>query len=339
MSAVIPFFPESTGPLPRLEDFSGATRIPLCLSGACVAELASRAAVLEAAVSPKPGLVCIDGNGAHRDMNYPLFVRSAHALRPYFAAAHAWGETSRGMTPQRAFTRLRGLGVAAERRMLAATNGVNTHKGLIFSMGLFCAAVGRMGGQNASIDDIRRTASAFVRGLVEKDFAPLLPFAARQAEKGAALEYDRPKAARSVLEARLGRGLSAGEVVFLLYGTTGIRGEAENGFPHVGAACAALGRHGAGRDLNTAMAHCLLELVRDMDDTTLLWRGGRRGRAYAAMAARVVLAAGGLRTPEGAAALRRMSADFAAKGLSPGGCADILAVSVFLLLLQRHATR
>jgi len=272
-------------------------------------------------------------------MDYPLFVRSAQALRPYFAAAHAWGEASRGMTPQCAFTRLRGLGVEAERRMLAATNGVNTHKGLIFSMGLFCAAVGRLGGQEASVGDIRRAAGAFVRGLVEKDFAPLFPFAAQQAGKGAALAHDRPKAARPVLEARLGRGLSAGEVIFLLYGTTGIRGEAEKGFPHVGTACEALERHGAGRDLNTAMAHCLLELIGAMDDTTLLWRGGRHGQRFAAMAARAVLDAGGLRTAKGGAALRRMSADCAAQGLSPGGCADILAVSVFLLLLRRHGVR
>ena len=34
-----------------------------------------------------------------------------------------------------------------------------------------------------------------------------------------------------------------------------------------------------------------------------------------------------------------MSADCAAQGLSPGGCADILAVSVFLLLLRRHGVR
>ena len=125
--------------------------------------------------------------------------------------------------------------------------------------------------------------------------------------------------------------------MYLLYGITGIRGEAERGFPHVGLALHALEAHGAARDLNTAMAHCLLELVQAMDDTNILWRGGPQCLRHAANSARAALAAGGVRTPVGQAAMRRMSADFARKRLSPGGCADILAVSVFLRLLRCHS--
>ena len=115
-----------------------------------------------------------------------------------------------------------------------------------------------------------------------------------------------------------------------------IRGEAERGFPHVGLALRALEAHGAAFDLNTAMAHSLLELLQGMDDTNLLWRGGPQGLRHAAEAARAALAAGGLRSPAGQEQLRRMSADFARRRLSPGGCADILAVSVFLWLLRCH---
>lgn len=326
----------------------------LRLPGARVAELASRAAVLEAATSPKPGLVCIDGNGAHDDMDYPLFVRSAKALRPYFARAHALGEATCGLAPGQVFARLRPLGIRAEQCMLQATAGVNTHKGLIFSMGLFCAAVGRLSGgvggcaagQVVSEARIRREAASFVQGLVRRDFAPL---AAEREGLGGSSEAPSslpmrlgaspqalPRAVRPALEARLRRRLTAGEVLYLLYGITGIRGEAERGFPHVGLALHALEAHGAARDLNTAMAHCLLELMRTMDDTNMLWRGGAQGLRYAARAARAALAAGGLRTPAGREALCRMSADFARRGLSPGGCADILAVSVFLRLLRCH---
>lgn len=318
--------------------------LPLDLAGGQVAELAARAAILEAAVSPKPGLVCLGSNGAHRDMDYPLFVRSAHALQPYFAQAHALGQATHALAPGQVFARLRPLGVWAEQCMLRATGGVNTHKGLIFSMGLFCTSVGRLhsrvGGRAVSTRELLQEAASLVSGLVQKDFAPLdALLAARGAELQELLRgvvAQNPRAARPMLEAQLQRTLTAGEVLYLLYGITGIRGEAEGGFAHVELALHSLEAHGAAHDLNTAMVHSLLELVQSMDDTNILWRGGPQGLRHAAGAARSVLAAGGLRTPVGQAALRRMSADFARKRLSPGGCADILAVSVFLRLLRCH---
>ena len=350
MSAVMPLPDDSLGESCTATWQRDALELlPLYLSGGQVAELAARAAILEAAVSPKPGLVCLGSNGAHSDMDYPLFVRSAKALRPYFAQAHALGQSTHGLAPDQVFARLRPLGLRAEQDMLRATVGVNTHKGLIFSMGLFCAALGRLGanigaisgqrlgGQAVTAHAVRQEAASFVRGIVQNDFAPLAAHKTRMQDLLRGVVGQNPRAARPLLEAQLQRTLTAGEVLYLLYGITGIRGEAERGFPHVGLALHALDAHGAARDLNTAMAHCLLELVQSMDDTNILWRGGPQGLRHAANSARAALAAGGLRTPVGQAALRRMSADFARKRLSPGGCADILAVSVFLRLLRCHS--
>ena len=350
MSAVMPLPDDSLGESCTATWQRDALELlPLYLSGGQVAELAVRAAILEAAVSPKPGLVCLGSNGAHSDMDYPLFVRSAKALRPYFAQAHALGQSTHGLAPDQVFARLRPLGLRAEQDMLRATAGVNTHKGLIFSMGLFCAALGRLGanigaisgrrlgGQVVTAHALRQEAASFVRGIVQNDFAPLAAHKATMQDLLRGVVAQSPRHARPVLEAQLQRTLTAGEVLYLLYGITGIRGEAERGFPHVGLALHALDAHGAARDLNTAMAHCLLELVQSMDDTNILWRGGPQGLRHAANSARAALAAGGLRTPVGQAALRRMSADFARKRLSPGGCADILAVSVFLRLLRCHS--
>ena len=354
MSAVMPLPDDSLGEF--LDESCAAAWpqdawdfLPLYLSGGQVAELAARAAILEAAVSPKPGLVCLGSNGAHSDMDYPLFVRSAKALRPYFAQAHALGQSTHCLAPDQVVARLRPLGQRAEQDMLRATAGVNTHKGLIFSMGLFCAALGRLGanigaisgrrlgGQVVTAHALRQEAASFVRGIVQNDFAPLAAHKATMQDLLRGVVAQSPRHARPVLEAQLQRTLTAGEVLYLLYGITGIRGEAERGFPHVGLALHALDAHGAARDLNIAMAHCLLELVQSMDDTNILWRGGPQGLRHAANSARAALAAGGLRTPVGQAALRRMSADFARKRLSPGGCADILAVSVFLRLLRCHS--
>ena len=340
MSAVVPLRNEMPdAPCWQQDELPG---LSLCLPAHQVAELAARAAILEVAVSPKPGLVCLGSSGAHSDMDYPLFVRSARALRPYFAQAHALGQSTPALAPGQVFARLRPLGVAAEQCMLRATGGINTHKGLIFSMGLFCAAVGRLqargGGEAVSAAVVRQEAASFVRSLVQQDFAPLA--AVRESlrkSRGSHVHMLNPRAARAQLEAELQRRLTAGEVLYLLYGITGIRGEAERGFPHVGLALHALKAHGAAHNLNTAMAHCLLELMQAMDDTNILWRGGLQGLRHAAEAARAALAAGGLRSPAGQEKLRRMSADFARKRLSPGGCADILAVSVFLRLLRCHS--
>lgn len=351
MSAVMPLPDDSLGgflgePCTATWPQDARELLPLYLSGGQVAELAVRAAILEAAVSPKPGLVCLGSNGAHSDMDYPLFVRSAKALRPYFAQAHALGQSTHSLAPEQVFARLRPLGVRAEQDMLRATAGVNTHKGLIFSMGLFCAALGRLGanigsntgrglgGQVVTAHALRQEAASFVRGIMQKDFAPLAAHKARMQDLLHGVVGQNPRHARHVLEAQLQRTLTAGEVLYLLYGITGIRGEAERGFAHVGLALHALEAHGAAHDLNTAMVHCLLELVQCMDDTNILWRGGPQGLQYAANSARAALAAGGLYTPVGQAAVQRMSADFARKRLSPGGCADILAVSVFLRLLR-----
>ncbi len=145
------------------------------LSSARVGELAARAAILEAAAGPKPGLVCRDSQGAHKDMDYTTFVRSALALQGYFTQAHALGSATTTLEAQAVFPRLRALGLKAEQDMFAATNGVNTHKGLIFSLGLFCAALGRLDrlGSAADVQALCRTAASFVRGITGADMAAL----------------------------------------------------------------------------------------------------------------------------------------------------------------------
>ena len=312
------------------------------LSSARVGELAARAAILEAAAGPKPGLVCRDSQGAHKDMDYATFVRSALSLQGYFTQAHALGSATTTLETQAVFPRLRALGLKAEQDMFAATNGVNTHKGLIFSLGLFCAALGRLDrlGNAANVQALCRTAGSFVRGITGSDMAalPCGPHAAQLAIPGFRphkARHARPKAMRPLLEKTLGRSLTPGEVIYVMYGMRGVRGEAEQGFPGVALACHSLRRHGVAVNLNRAMVHTLLELLARVEDTSLLWRGGGRGFALARAYAAATLDAGGLDTAHGRRTLDRMGAAFVRRRLSPGGCADMLATSVFLHLLGR----
>jgi triphosphoribosyl-dephospho-CoA synthase len=96
----------------------------------------------ETAATGKPGLVCADTAGVHTDMDIQTMVASAVSLYPYFRNAAGIGMDTAGLEAQAVFSLLRREGLEAERAMFTVTRGVNTHKGLIFSMGLFCAAAG-----------------------------------------------------------------------------------------------------------------------------------------------------------------------------------------------------
>lgn len=101
-----------------------------------IAHLATQALQAELDTTPKPGLVDKDNNGAHRDMDYALMQRSIDTLHPYFVKLALLGCTNALPT----HTSIRDIGIEAEKAMLSATNGVNTHKGALFSMGLAVVA-------------------------------------------------------------------------------------------------------------------------------------------------------------------------------------------------------
>jgi len=266
------------------------------------------ALLYEAAVSPKPGLVTPSSRGAHSDMDYFTFLASAAALAPWFDEAARIGLAFSGHDPAALLAPLRAAGAAAERAMFAATGGVNTHKGLVFSLGLLCAASGALvaRGEALEAEACARGAGSIVRGLVERDFGGL-----RTKEESL---------------------LTVGERLYLRWGVTGIRGEAERGFPSVLDGSLPRLRAGlaAGLTLNDALVDALLVLYAIVEDTNALGRGGEEGLALVRAGAAEALGLGGMSTEGGKAAIRRMDELFAARRVSPGGCADLLAATYFL---------
>ena len=107
-----------------------------------IGNCAWNALIEEVNTTPKPGLVDLYSNGAHTDMDAETFRRSADALRPFFVQMAREGLSFDG-SAEELFIGLRGVGIDAEQAMYAATGGVNTHKGAIFTFGIFCAAAGR----------------------------------------------------------------------------------------------------------------------------------------------------------------------------------------------------
>jgi len=267
----------------------------------------------EVCTTPKPGLVDRRGSGSHSDMNIATFFRSAAALAPYFHRAAACGAGWDGELPA-LFRCIRGLGIRAEQDMFAATGGVNTHKGLIFSEGILAAAAGYAWTHCRTLDPaaLFRLASDMASPALEADFSSMDPA--------------RPR--------------SHGEKLFFLYGCRGIRGEVLDGFPSVRTtALPALDAFDAeGRDPNDACVQTLLLLMAGLSDTNVLYRSGPAGLDYVRRSASEVLALGGAFSAEGRSALLRLSAGFQRRHISPGGSADLLAVSLMIHVLQGNRT-
>ncbi|SDG70845.1 triphosphoribosyl-dephospho-CoA synthase [Bradyrhizobium sp. Rc2d] len=260
-------------------------------------QLASLCLTLEVETHPKPGLVSHVDNGAHRDMDAALLRRSAATLMPFFSELGAAGAEGACMN------RLRAIGVAAERAMLAATDGVNTHRGAIFGLGLLCAVAGY---RNAV--GIRKSLGRLVRERWGDDI------------------LSGPVSLRS-------HGAVAGR----RYGAGGARAEAADGFPSVyDIALPALhaARKLAPQDEEAARVETCMRLIAEVIDTNLLHRGGADGLRFAQESAASFLAAGGVGSPD----WRRRAGDihhtFVDRNLSPGGSADLLAMALFVDRLE-----
>lgn len=263
--------------------------------------LAVKSLLDEVNTTPKPGLVDRRNNGSHNDMDIHLFKKSAFSLMPYFDKCFSIGRETAKLTYDETFSSMRNTGILAEKTMYDATGGINTHKGIIYSLGILCASIGRLwspeiGFPNSS--DICREGANIVRNAIKKDFE----------------QIDSSTAG--------GRG-------YLKYGLTGIRGEVSSGYKSVlkfGLPCYK-NLINKGIEKNDAGSVTLLHLIANVDDTNLYHRGGIEGARYAANAAKNLLSDSQVPTKE---EIELLDDDFIRRNLSPGGCADLLAITYFL---------
>lgn len=166
-----------------------------------IAQDACRALLYEVCTTPKPGLVDRNNSGSHTDMDIFTFMDSAAVLQPYFYRCGEIGMDNRTKTPQETFALLRQAGIEAERTMFGATRGVNTHKGAVFSMGLACAALGRL--DHAAWSDpaaVLATCGELAAGITGRDYRKLALLAKEAGispEPGSAETAHMPAAAPS----------------------------------------------------------------------------------------------------------------------------------------------
>jgi len=269
-----------------------------------IGRLATLALYHELALAPKPGLVSFVDNGSHEDMDATTFMRSLFALRSYFPAITQAGAEG---AP---FPVLERLGVEAEERMLVATNGINTHRGAIFALGMLCAAAGRLAGRGAHLEAVA------VRACLDQTWGDALRERAARAAQAPA----RSKGQRAARD----HGLrSAGD-------------EAAAGFPVLFSATlpALRAARRAGAGPRAALVQGLFATIAVLDDTNLVHRGGIEGLRFAQTEAKCFLDSGGALRPGWQDAAHKVHRDFVARRLSPGGAADVIACAWWLEQLQ-----
>lgn len=277
---------------------------------ATAAQQAVRALLYEVTTTPKPGLVDRRNSGSHTDMDSFTFMCSAASLYPYFEACAKAGRATMGCPAPETFAALRPLGCEAEGEMLDATHGINTHKGAIFSIGITCAALGRLD-RSLWKDSARVLAevSAMTKGLTTQDFAGVTTETA----------------------------VTAGQKLYVQYGITGVRGQVEAGLP-------AVLEHGLpaleqglaqGYDINRAGCGALLAILAHSTDTNIIARSSRERQLTLVDELNVLLA----QTPyPDEVLLAALDDRFIAEHLSPGGSADLLALTYLLHFFRTDAS-
>ena len=279
------------------------------------AKLAEEAILTEAVLTPKPGLVDAKDSGAHKDMDIFTFLRSAVSLREGFIDMFVSGYE--GNEDRKELLRsLRPKGMDIEIQMFEATKDVNTHKGIIFSMGLLLSAVGNyikttdhMGQKlpefrKEDTDAVLQIIKSMTEGIITEDFKDLKN--------------------KSVL--------THGERLYMDYGFTGIRGEAEKGYPILRDKVLPILRDS--RSLQGSYEKRLLEilmiLMSEVEDSNIVSRGGIETLHYVRNIAKDFIGAGGMNNPQAMEELKKMNQDFVERNLSPGGSADLLSLAIFL---------
>ena len=315
-----------------------------------IAHLATQALQAELDTTPKPGLVDKDNNGAHRDMDYAMMQLSINTLHPYFVRLALLGFAD--TLPSH--TSIRDAGIEAEKAMLAATNGVNTHKGALFSMGLAVVA--------AAYEEKKAAANKKVRGKEE-----------RKEERGKEREKEVREDSQVSIESLAPReslasplsslqltikalaasfpdtsGTHGSKAKLLSNGIIAIKGALDNareGYEKLFAEWLPFYNERRKSHDAHALHKTLLRIMCDLDDTNVIYRTNVATAEEVKQEARALLAsfeeAYAAEDKEKCAsaellALKDMDRRYIARNISPGGAADMLSLTVFIGSIQTY---
>lgn len=286
-----------------------------------IAHLATQALQAELDTTPKPGLVDKDNNGAHRDMDYALMQRSIDTLHPYFVKLALLGCAD--TLPSH--TAIRDAGIEAEKAMLSATNGVNTHKGALFSMGLAVVAAAH---------EERKIAANEEQILKERNGGEDVLVSLQTTIKALAASFPDTN------------GTHGSKAKLLSKGTTAIKGALDNareGYEMLFAEWLPFYiERRKERDAHT-LHKTLLRIMCNLDDTNVIYRTDLATAEEVKQEARALLDNFSKahtaedkekRIAAELLALKDMDKRYTARNISPGGAADMLSLTIFIGSIQ-----
>lgn len=271
-----------------------------------IAQLATQALQAELDTTPKPGLVDKDNNGAHRDMDYALMQRSIDTLHPYFVKLALLGCADTLPT----HTSIRDIGIEAEKAMLSATNGVNTHKGALFSMGLAVVAAAH---------EERKIAANEEQILKERNGGEDVLVSLQTTIKALAASFPDTN------------GTHGSKAKLLSKGTTAIKGALDNareGYEMLFAEWFPFYIERRKEHDAHTLHKTLLRIMCDLDDTNVIYRTDLATAEEVKQEARALL------DNFSEAALKDMDRHYTTRNISPGGAADMLSLTIFIGSIQ-----
>lgn len=271
-----------------------------------IAHLATQALQAELDTTPKPGLVDKDNNGAHRDMDYALMQRSIDTLHPYFVKLALLGCADTLPT----HTSIRDIGIEAEKAMLSATNGVNTHKGALFSMGLAVVAAAH---------EERKTAANEEQILKERNGGEDVLVSLQTTIKALAASFPDTN------------GTHGSKAKLLSKGTTAIKGALDNareGYEMLFAEWLPFYIERRKEHDAHTLHKTLLRIMCDLDDTNVIYRTDLATAEEVKQEARALL------DNFSETALKDMDRHYTTRNISPGGAADMLSLTIFIESMQ-----
>lgn len=286
-----------------------------------IAQLATQALQAELDTTPKPGLVDKDNNGAHRDMDYALMQRSIDTLHPYFVQLALLGCADALPT----HASIRDIGIEAEKAMLSATNGVNTHKGALFSMGLAVVAAAH---------EERKIAANEEQILKERNGGEDVLVSLQTTIKALAASFPDTN------------GTHGSKAKLLPKGTTAIKGALDNareGYEMLFAEWLPFYIERRKEHDAHTLHKTLLRIMCDLDDTNVIYRTDLATAEEVKQEARALLDNFSKahtaedkekRIAAELLALKDMDKRYTARNISPGGAADMLSLTIFIGSIQ-----
>ena len=264
--------------------------------------LAKESLIEEVQLTPKPGLVDKNNNGSHSDMNLDLFYKSSKTIEPFlFKIAQRSFNLSSKQNKNSLNFEIRKIGIDCEKAMFSSTSGVNTHKGAIFSFSLFIYAITQLIQEQSVL-----TASSI------KDRIKLI-----------ATDFDKDFNGENPL--------SKGQIAYKIYKLKGVRGEAQSGYNHVIKAFSFLKELLKTYDYNISLCWTLIWLISNLDDTNIVTRKDFETGNWAKMQCQKALETEDFNNLK---IIEEIDRKFIQKNISPGGSADLLALTIFLYKLS-----